>query len=211
MKKKLYSTILVIVLILSCFSGYAFADSADIELSQYDYAYMDIATAPEELIATILEARNTIIFDQSWTVDGQCAMVCPDGTIEELLEFSELFPGWDIPVYNAQATKTANNITRAASFNGNVYITTPPSNTISTPFYTFTASSKSVDSYASSIPGSSYNLGYANSAGSSIGWATYMPAGYGLALLKPTSGAKYSVRASTYSTSGTARLTVYEF
>jgi len=208
--KKLLSTLLVMAVLVSSIVVQASAALTQSTFIPEDYAYLDLATASDDLVPLILEAREAIIYSQAWTVDGACVIVRADGTIKNLPEFYDLFPGWDIPVLSdsTKAAKVPAAITRAVLFNGNVYITTPPSNTASTPFYYINSSGRDVTTVASTIPGSSYNLGYSDSAGNSIGWAGYLAAGYGLKLVNPTSGNTYSVRASTYSTSGNASITV---
>lgn len=64
------------------------------------YAYMDVETAPDYLVDTILDAREDIIYSQSWSVTGQSYVVKVDGTIEYLPLFSDLFPSWDVPTVN---------------------------------------------------------------------------------------------------------------
>jgi beta-lactamase regulating signal transducer with metallopeptidase domain len=66
-------------------------------LSPKELAYCDLKAAPKEWKQAILDARNTIIFNHSWTVNGQGASGSADGTITPLPEFSDLFPGWDVP------------------------------------------------------------------------------------------------------------------
>lgn len=70
-------------------------------LTSEELAYYDLNLAPtEEWKEAILEARNSIIYSTSWTVDGQVSYGLPDGTIEKLPEFSELFPDWEVPRLN---------------------------------------------------------------------------------------------------------------
>lgn len=65
------------------------------------YAYLDLNSATPAMQEKILEARNTIIFSKDWVADGHEAYV-GDVTTGEVLEvlptFSDLFPGWDLPV-----------------------------------------------------------------------------------------------------------------
>ncbi len=119
MRKKL-AVILALALALTALSGAVFAAGPDMDaetaaecayldldaVPEYahldldaaaEYAYMDLDAAPEELHQKILDARNVIIYSKSWTVDGQCAITCPDGSVQPLPEFSDLFPGWDVP------------------------------------------------------------------------------------------------------------------
>lgn len=185
-----------------------------------EYAYLDLDTAPEELHQKILDARNAIIFSKSWTVDGQCAISCPDGSVQPLPEFSDLFPGWDVPGVgeteraaaaaeeDAQSAAASTNAVPAASFAGTVYLR-KPSDTVNTQaFYSFRSDGNRVNTIARTIPGTSYNVGYTNvTKGTSAGWATYLPLGYGL-MISTASGQMYSVRASTYSTTGNATMWV---
>ena len=61
-------------------------------------AYQELEGASAEMRAKILEARELIINNTSWVADGYAGgYVAPDGTMEELPHFSELFPGWDLP------------------------------------------------------------------------------------------------------------------
>lgn len=108
MRKKL-AVILALALALTALSGAVFAVGPDMDAetaaecayldldAAAEYAYMDLDAAPEELHQKILDARNVIIYSKSWTVDGQCAITCPDGSVQPLPEFSDLFPGWDVP------------------------------------------------------------------------------------------------------------------
>ena len=64
-----------------------------------EYAHMDINDVTSEILRDkILEARQTIIYDNSWVADGNEGYVKhADGTIEKLPCFSELFPEWNMP------------------------------------------------------------------------------------------------------------------
>lgn len=67
-------------------------------MSLEELAYCDLETAPAAWQDDIVAAREDIIYSKSWTVDGQCALITPDGTVEELPEFYDLFPAdWAIP------------------------------------------------------------------------------------------------------------------
>lgn len=84
------------------------SDSAA-QASTQKLAYMDIESAPEALQDDILAARAEIIFgEQAWTVDGAVQLVKADGTIQQLPEFKDLYPDWDIPNidYSGQATNS---------------------------------------------------------------------------------------------------------
>lgn len=62
-------------------------------------AYRDLKTASKEEQAKILEARKLIINSSSWVADGFNAnTIDADGSRVPLPHFSELFPGWEMPV-----------------------------------------------------------------------------------------------------------------
>lgn len=64
-------------------------------------AYLDLDSAADEMKDRILEARRILIFSTSWVADGFSGSVQNVKTgeiIRTLPTFSELFPGWDIPV-----------------------------------------------------------------------------------------------------------------
>lgn len=75
-------------------------------LAQPDYsamtgarlAYLDLESAPETLRPQILRARLPIIYgEQGWTVDGAVSVLHPDGEVDKLPEFSDLWPEWTVP------------------------------------------------------------------------------------------------------------------
>ena len=64
-------------------------------------AYLDLDSAADEMKGRILEARRILIFSTSWVADGFSGSVQNVKTgeiIRTLPTFSELFPGWDLPV-----------------------------------------------------------------------------------------------------------------
>ena len=62
-------------------------------------AYRDLKTASKEEQSKILEARKLIINSTSWVADGYNAFtIDADGNRVPLPHFSELFPGWEMPV-----------------------------------------------------------------------------------------------------------------
>lgn len=68
-----------------------------------EYAYLDPDSASEALREKILAAREVIIFHSRWVADGYSGNIWDVETgeiIETLPAFSELFPGWDLPVYD---------------------------------------------------------------------------------------------------------------
>lgn len=78
-----------------------------------DYAYLDPENASPEMREKILSARNTIIFSTDWVADGfEMRVEDRDGNvIQRLPHFSELFPGWDLPVYDPEQTQADHVIT----------------------------------------------------------------------------------------------------
>ena len=66
------------------------------------YAYLDLDSASEEIKEKILDARRIIIFHSRWVADGYSGNIVNviTGEVEPLPTFSELFPGWDLPVYD---------------------------------------------------------------------------------------------------------------
>ncbi|MCI8303232.1 MAG: S-layer homology domain-containing protein [Lawsonibacter sp.] len=64
-----------------------------------DLAYQNLESASPEQKAAILAAREKIIYGgQSWTVDGSLSLIdLETGAVTPLPEFSDLFPGWDLP------------------------------------------------------------------------------------------------------------------
>lgn len=78
-----------------------------------DFAYLDPENASPEMREKILSARNTIIFSTDWVADGfEMRVEDRDGNvIQRLPHFSELFPGWDLPVYDPEQTQADHIIT----------------------------------------------------------------------------------------------------
>ena len=69
-----------------------------------EYAYMDIDSATPVMQEKILDARNTIIYSQSWTNLAECdgvtvkAIDIKTNTTYDLPDFYDLFPAdWDVP------------------------------------------------------------------------------------------------------------------
>lgn len=50
-----------------------------------------------------IESKEEIIYSESWSADGmEVYIIRRDGTTEKVPEFSELFPGWNIPKAEAE-------------------------------------------------------------------------------------------------------------
>ncbi len=78
----------------------------DIPQEIYDLAYSDIDQADEETKAEILKARNWFIYSCSWSDDGTGILYSDiKRTFSRTPKFSDLFPGWDIPVAEDYAGK----------------------------------------------------------------------------------------------------------
>lgn len=78
----------------------------DIPQEIYDLAYSDIDQADEETKAEILKARNWFIYSCSWSDDGTGILYNDiERTFSRTPKFSDLFPGWDIPVAEDYAGK----------------------------------------------------------------------------------------------------------
>lgn len=78
-----------------------------------EFAYLDPENASPEMREKILSARNAIIYDTDWVADGfEMRVEDRDGNvIQRLPHFSELFPNWDLPVYDPEQTQADHVIT----------------------------------------------------------------------------------------------------
>ena len=182
------------------------------------YAYLDLDSASPSMQQKILDARNTIIFSKDWVADGYEADV-EDVTTGEVLEtlpsFSELFPGWDLPVDESIAsTSNDSSLTLSSSE------VTPFSNSdwlrLGITRHYLPAASNSHDasgtiirSYATSLTSSkNCNIGYTNaSTGKSLGYKNNLSVNQALAVHN-VGGMRLAIRASTYSTPGYATMAV---
>lgn len=65
-----------------------------------EIAYLDLESASPEMKEKILSARNQIIDSQCWAADGFTLELNDEqgNVIGTVPYFSELFPGWDLPV-----------------------------------------------------------------------------------------------------------------
>ncbi|OMC73042.1 hypothetical protein BK121_09030 [Paenibacillus odorifer] len=221
MKKKSLFVFSALALLLLLTPSFALASNQQnyfASLSEEKLAYQDVDAAPTEWKDDILNARNSIIYSTSWTVDGQVGYELPDGMLVALPEFSDLFPGWDVPklkedVRKEQLTKpqTYDFHTLAANYVGFVYLFEPSNSGASLPFYTFYSSANRVTMIGDSLPGTSYNAGFTNlNTGSDVGYANNLPQGGKLYLTKLNSNTAYGARASTYSTTGYAQMSVVD-
>lgn len=184
------------------------------DMSVKQLAYMDIAHAPAALKDDILSAREEIIYgNQAWTVDGAVSIIRKDGSVEELPEFTDLYPGWEIPEHKpAIVTSDVASYSGRSTigYTGNVYLTRASSTVNSKSFYSFTGDGREVGAYAITLPGASYNLGfYDEDSYRDKGWIPSLSKGEG-GKITSQEGVRYSVRASVPSTSaiGYARMKV---
>lgn len=196
-----------------------------LEFSEYvevaQYAYMDLDMATEPLKNMIINARNKIIFSESWTAQAGMAWVETEtGEIEELPAFYSLFPeDWELPTENNPVTMYSeefadeNNsvtpcITYSQLFNGNVTVRAAGNSNASS-FYNWQFALPHVTRvYATSIPGSTINFGFTTN-GVSVAHKVNMSVNEKLSTrLLAQEGDRHSVRCSTYSTTGTAKVVV---
>lgn len=113
MKKFLSMTMTLIMLMALAFPAFAVDKESDsnseaevqeeILESASEFAYLDLDAdkATPELKKKILEARKKIIYNTDWVADGYVGCIRNIKTgklIKELPEFSEVFPGWDVPI-----------------------------------------------------------------------------------------------------------------
>lgn len=177
-------------------------------LSENELAYCNVDEAPETWKAEILEARNAIIHSESWTVDGQCAVLHEDGTIEELPEFADLFPGWDVPASESKQAMNTRGV-NGVNYVGYVYLRHPGTE-FTKPFYTFFPSvSKTIEMGVESFDGTSWNARYDNiSTGKEVGHKIELPLTSVFLLKNPNTDYAYGAGASTYSNEGEALMYV---
>lgn len=133
--KKIITSLLTAALCFSMLVPAMAVDSEDnsVSTSEY-YAYMDLETANLALKETILEARNQIIFSESWVADGiNGYRTDPDGNIVCIQpQFSELFPSnWDMPSFSTTTVESETSMSPMATeewglvYNEILWLTTP--------------------------------------------------------------------------------------
>lgn len=187
-------------------------------------AEMPLDTAGPEMQEQILEARNEIIFSEGWSADGvEIYVERRDGTIEKVPEFSELFPGWDMPtIENSLSVESDAELlgdedsseimplsVYALSFR--LYLRNPSSAGDTSPFTHFTHNGTFVKAEVDSLTSSEHcNIGFSDYyTGKSLG---YLPNRYpGESVTMYTLGwdsFECAVRASTNSAPGYGVITV---
>ena len=182
------------------------------------YAHMSLEGASQELAEKILDSRWELVYGhQAWTVNGAVSIRHEDGTIEQLPEFSELFPGWDLAEISRHGAQTVavfpNSLSapispRAIGYHGTISLAMPISGKNTKPFYYFNGTGEEIVTWAETIaaPESQkyFNVGYTNEdipdpktgLGTDIGWIPDIPVNSKIAFLSTEDGTRYGVRAS---------------
>lgn len=168
-------------------------------------AYLDIETASPAMKAEILEARNVIIFNETWIADGYEAIVTePDGTVHSVPHFSELFPAdWDLPVEEPSMEA----VTRESEGSGRnrVPLYAPSATELSPSFALAPNYENEFTVHVDELEISeTCNIGFKNEkTGASVGVFTNKTVGFEVGILAvPGEASTVSARASTYSTPG---------
>lgn len=184
-----------------------FASAADASISMDSsmasvkaLAYMDLESAPVAMQDDILRAREQIIFgDQAWTVDGAVSLICADGTVEMLPEFSDLYPGWDIPTRDISESNYTESLTpysTSVDIEEQISFTMAVTWANSKDFTQFTGTGDYVYVYAKSLPRDAYfNIGFASGVGTNLGWCPNLNKSVG-AKIDTNAGKVYNVRGS---------------
>ena len=148
---------------------------------------------------TAAACEKVIYGSQAWTVNGAAAIQHSDGTVEQVMEFSTLYPGGTVPKQTASVSSTgldevANVGSHSISgYYRNVYLT---QDVKYKPFYSFMGNGETVSAFAVTIPGSKYNLGiYNETAQQDAGWLPNLSKDDRV-LLQTENGVYYSIRAS---------------
>lgn len=234
MKKHFCYAVSVLLLAMClCTSAFAVSDSTSSELDTSEialaekvaeaeqYAYMDLDSASDDMKETILEARSTIIYSESWVADGYTGYIIDDadGTVEEVPSFSELFPDWDMPTVDDTAVEDATNMaeSQTASITSippnsktcKVYLKNPSDSKNTSPFCTISHKGSWIETSAKTLIPQTYNVGYSRS-GYSLGYAVNLTRTQKFKVSTYSYQMDIAVRASTYSTPGYATLTVQD-
>lgn len=210
MKKRIMGLVLAVAMVMSLVSGFSAGavtsgHTSDVSmLSVSELAYMDTDSASPALKEAILNARTEIIYGgQAWTVDGAVSIVdFKSGTVTALPEFSDLFPGWDIPnvpinrgCFSASPYSTNNQYYDKFS---NEYLNVSDGYTASAIFREFNGDGSEFGALAetSLVGGARYNLGFVDlSSNTELGWVPGIEVGTG-AKISTDSYTRYGVRAS---------------
>lgn len=177
------------------------------------YAYRDIDLASDLMKEKIVNAREEIILNTTWTIDNQCWTYDENGERVDLPEFYDIFPAdWDLPkekTDNTEVTIFADMLRSNVIFNDSVPIRAVGSS-IASDFHTWSYAYPHVTNVkATAIPGGTYNVGFTTngiSVGSLVKQTLSSP---GLTCsLGAAEGNKHGARVSTYSTTGYATMVI---
>ena len=194
------------------------------------YAYIDLNSVDStELKNKIVEARNTIIFSQSWVNDEINGYTLDEyGNREEVPKFHEIFPSdWEIPIWKQEnqendsigLTKTSKESANWDIFFQDYVKLKIPSSIVTSPEFCSISTSgfvgkpneyhvKELLTVGTYETGGTYNLGYANKeTGESLGVKVGLNSGKPFAIT-PQKNIKVSIRASSYDSPGNWYLTV---
>lgn len=227
-RTRLTSFIMSLALLLSLATpAFATEEKTDNSLQVLEtIAYMDINTAPLEMQGEILSARNIIAYTKEWVADGSIGWV-EDTTSGEIIRYlpcySEVFPGWDLPV-NFTSTQTqyvypsdiygqGSNRVREWTFieSLSTYLEQPTDGTNADPFLIVVNRNSYLylRAYAESLTSSkTCNIGFMDmSSGESLGYAMNLTLKEAFSC--DSFGHQYiGIRASTHSTPGWANMAV---
>ena len=107
MKKKLLCMFVVFAMALvTCFPAAADNSIGTVPASIRALAYSDLESADSVTQQKILDAREQVIFSQSWVVEGRAYVTDAEGNIiRESPQFYDIFPEeWDVPVMDVDST-----------------------------------------------------------------------------------------------------------
>lgn len=200
-------------------------------------AYMDMEQASPEMQQSILEARKEIVNNTDWVADGYTGYIQNVETgeiIKELPQFSELFPGWDIPVEDITPVDESKTqiIIEENSLNimpldigvspdewirlasARHYLQSADATENAEPFAVFTVDpfemGTQIRAYATSLSSSeTCNIGISDyDTGESLGLGTRLIENYAVVVYVGVSEPTVAIRASTYSTPGWATMAI---
>lgn len=211
MTKKV-SVLLAVVIFAICVLPIGSSAAHDVYydlMSTEELAFCDLEDVPVRWQDEVLAARNEIIYSTSWTVDKAGYILHDNGTVEQLPEFADLFPNWELPLSTSSAVNSIATA-RSADYRGSVYLQNPGEDD-SLPFYLFSSSASLVvmgmeecDFHGATWNGAFDNYSLGRVVTNAVNIATYDR----LVMRNPYSGYSYGARASTYSTPGYALMYV---
>ena len=168
-----------------------------------ELAYMDVESASPELRDDILSARAQIVFSKAWTADGPASILHKDGTVEELPNYFDLFPGWDLSeICSFEPEPPCDGVITASSpslfYQGNVWLDSYAGEATE-PFYQFNGSGNPVYVWAQRFSAGmdkTCNIGFTDmNSGEYLYWTPGVAQGEQITLYAKTS-VRYGVRAS---------------